>query len=573
MTTLVTGAASGLGRATALRMAERSPVALLDVNVEGARRVAEEITAQGGAARAYHCDVAVAADVRRAIGEAERALGPVDALFNNAGVSKRTPVEEITVVEWDLMMNVHARGMFLVAQTALHGMVARKKGAIVNTSSDFAVIGVSNAGAYCAAKSAIYSLTKALALEFAPFNIRVNAVGPGPDRHAHHAREPQPRGLRARGRGQRGADADGQARPARGGRRRRRFSVERPRGLHDWPACSAERRRGDVVRREVMRRRRFLMMAGASAASVSLSRVSRAQTAIPLKVGVLKQAALTDGWVAQQAGIYDKHGLKVELIEFRNGNEAIAAQRGGYVDVALAIPGSAMLAMERGFDLVLIAQNETAKAAPPDSGSMQVLADSAIKSVGDLAGKTIAVGNLNSQMHVAVMAVLQKSGVDPKSAQYLEIPFSSHFDVLRTKQIDVVATLDPWTTQMLNSGKTRVIGWQYVDSVPEQPIGCWFATGPFVSKNRDAVVRFGEAIRDAIDHMRADETRARKYVADYTGLNIDLIQNMPLNNWDYRINPTRWQQTIDMMHIYGGLQKEHQARQYFSDFLKPYITD
>ena len=97
---------------------------------------------------------------------------------------------------------------------------------------------------------------------------------------------------------------------------------------------------------------------------------------VPLKVGTLKQAALTDVWVAKQAGLFEKNGLDVGLTEFRSGNEAIAAQRGGHVDIVLSIPGTAMTANERGFDLVLLAQNETAKKEGPDAGSLVVLNDS-----------------------------------------------------------------------------------------------------------------------------------------------------------------------------------------------------
>lgn len=180
MITLITGAGSGLGRAAALRMARRSQVVLFDKNAESASSVAREIESDGGKAVAYACDVASGAQVREAVARAQREVGPVDALFNNAGISIRTPVEAIGEDEWDLMMGVHVRGMFLVAQAVLHGMTARRAGVIVNTSSDFAVIGVPGNAAYCAAKSAIYSLTKALALEFAAHGVRVNAVGPGP---------------------------------------------------------------------------------------------------------------------------------------------------------------------------------------------------------------------------------------------------------------------------------------------------------------------------------------------------------------------------------------------------------
>ena len=82
----------------------------------------------------------------------------------------------------------------------------------------------------------------------------------------------------------------------------------------------------------------------------------------PLKVGVLKMAALTNPWTAKERGMFSKQGLDVTLIEFRTGNEAVAAHRGGSVDIILSIPGTAMTAVERGFDLLAISQNEVAKA-------------------------------------------------------------------------------------------------------------------------------------------------------------------------------------------------------------------
>ena len=180
MHTLITGAASGIGKAAALRLSKRSTITIADKNADGALAVAGEINTAGGTAQAFGLDVCDPAAVQDMVASAEKGLGPIDALFNNAGINLRGPVLDITGDDWDLMLNTHARGMFLVAQNTLRGMVERKAGVIVNTSSDFAVIGVSNLGAYCAAKTAIYAMTKALALEFAPQGIRINAIGPGP---------------------------------------------------------------------------------------------------------------------------------------------------------------------------------------------------------------------------------------------------------------------------------------------------------------------------------------------------------------------------------------------------------
>lgn len=293
---------------------------------------------------------------------------------------------------------------------------------------------------------------------------------------------------------------------------------------------------------------------------------------VPLKVGTLKQSALTDVWVAKQAGLFEKNGLDVELTEFRSGNEAIAAQRGGHVDIVLSIPGTAMTANERGFDLVLLAQNETAKKQGPDSGSLVVLANSGINDVAGLAGKKIAISNLHSQYHVAVQVTLRMHGVDPAGTQFIEIPFTSQPDALKSKQIDAAATLDPWTTQLRNSGFAKVLAWNYVESLPEQPIGAWYAKAEFVQKNPDTVARFAASIRDAIEYMQADAARARNNVAAYTGLDPALLKEMPLNNWSYRIDPAKWQAVADMMHKSGELQRPHKVDEYLSDIVKPYLV-
>jgi NitT/TauT family transport system substrate-binding protein len=220
-----------------------------------------------------------------------------------------------------------------------------------------------------------------------------------------------------------------------------------------------------------------------------------------LKVGTLKVAALTDLWVAKQVGIFSKNGLDVEIIEFRSGNEAIAAQRGGHVDIVLSIPGTAMTANERGFDLVLVAQNELAHKEGPDAGALIVLKDSGMNSVADFTGKKIATSNLHSQRPVSTKVVLKKHGVDPSTVIFLEMPIASLPDALKSRQIDVAASLDPWTTQMRMSDYAKVLSWDYVEALPEQPIGGWYVKAEFARKNPDTVARFARPINARRDRI------------------------------------------------------------------------
>lgn len=177
---LVTGGASGIGAACAWRMARHMPVVIADRNGEGALAQAVTMTGSGHAAHAITLDVTDGAAVRDAVDRIEREIGPITALFSCAGINIRQCVDDITEDAWSRMMKTHVKGGFLVSQAVLRHMAPRNRGAIVFMSSDFAVMGMRNGAAYAAAKTALYSLTKSLALEFAPHNIRVNALGPGP---------------------------------------------------------------------------------------------------------------------------------------------------------------------------------------------------------------------------------------------------------------------------------------------------------------------------------------------------------------------------------------------------------
>jgi NitT/TauT family transport system substrate-binding protein len=289
-----------------------------------------------------------------------------------------------------------------------------------------------------------------------------------------------------------------------------------------------------------------------------------------LKVGILKMAALTNPWIAQQQGIFTKNGLNVQLVEFNTGNDAIAAGRSGAVNILLSIPGTAMIADERGFDLVAIFQNEVAKPQTPDSGSVQVQKDSDIHTLKDLIGKKVAVSALHSQNTVALQTLMTRQGIPLDQINWVEIPFPSQADLLRAKQVDAVATVDPYTTQLLTSGVGRVISYNYVEAEPEMPLGAWFTKSAFLKKNPDTIKRFNESIKQSIDWMNADPTRARAAVTEFTGLDPKLVANMPMIGWDYHVKLDKWQGVVDMMKASGELTKDHNATEYLAAEIKPY---
>jgi len=177
---LLTGAASGIGRATALLFArEGASVVLCDVNEAGGRTVEQEIRETGGVALFVPCDVTRAADCERAVAQAVEAHGRLDILFNNAGIIRRATVVEIDEETWDRVMQVNVKSIYLMARCAVPVLARGGGGAIVNTASGWGLAGGPRAVSYCASKGAVVLLTRAMAIDHAPQKIRVNCVCPG----------------------------------------------------------------------------------------------------------------------------------------------------------------------------------------------------------------------------------------------------------------------------------------------------------------------------------------------------------------------------------------------------------
>ncbi len=177
---LITGAASGIGQATALLFAqEGARVAVVDIDETAGQETVRTIAAVGGEALWVHADVSVAEDARRAADAVAGWRGRLDILFNNAGISNVGVLHEIPEDEWDRVMAVNVRGVYLMAKYAVPHMIAQGGGCIINMSSGAALLGLERRAAYSATKGAVLALTRAMAVDYADHHIRVNALCPG----------------------------------------------------------------------------------------------------------------------------------------------------------------------------------------------------------------------------------------------------------------------------------------------------------------------------------------------------------------------------------------------------------
>ena len=179
-TAIVTGAAQGLGEASARRFAEvGAKVALVDVKKEKGERVAADINATGGVAKFFECDLTRMPLVERLIADIDQHFGRIDVLYNNAGYSQAGTVETLPEDAWDKIFDINIKAKYMVSRFVVPIMRRGGGGSIIHQSSESGVTGSPYHPGYCASMGAVVNFTRAMALSHAPDKIRVNAIGPG----------------------------------------------------------------------------------------------------------------------------------------------------------------------------------------------------------------------------------------------------------------------------------------------------------------------------------------------------------------------------------------------------------
>jgi NitT/TauT family transport system substrate-binding protein len=275
----------------------------------------------------------------------------------------------------------------------------------------------------------------------------------------------------------------------------------------------------------------------------------------PITVGILPLSGLAPVWYGVDKGYFADEGLDVTLKVGGGGAELAPAVLNNDYQFAVGEYVSLMQARENNVKLQVVS-NLTNGADAPDQGinALLVAPDSDIKSVKDLAGKTIAVNGLGGIDDIAVRAILDKHGVDSSSVHFTEIDFPDMNAAVKSGQVDVAAQPEPFVTLGEKDGLVNLLD-PYYETLPGMPLGLVFASEKWLKDNPDLANAFDRALKRSIEASSDKEAMQQAILAN-TDTEADLLQDMALDHWDAKIDRAKLRTLGQLATKYGVLKKE-----------------
>jgi NitT/TauT family transport system substrate-binding protein len=262
--------------------------------------------------------------------------------------------------------------------------------------------------------------------------------------------------------------------------------------------------------------------------------VAQAQQKTALRVAYIPVVTWLPALVAKEDGIFEKNGLDVTFTKFPNLIN-LPGTLGKQFDLAPSTAPDLLNAVASGLNIAAVA-GETLETSANKSFQVIVKPDSGINAIKDLAGKRVAGPGVGSVMHVALLYQVAKEGGDPSTVIGLEAPFTAMFDQLKSGRVDAVEPLEPFVGQMLGAGY-KSIGDPLLAVADPVLFPFWIADADWARANRDVLKRWVASLQSGLESIQADEAKARKILATYSGLPDAVVARIPLPHYDFHITP------------------------------------
>jgi NitT/TauT family transport system substrate-binding protein len=286
-------------------------------------------------------------------------------------------------------------------------------------------------------------------------------------------------------------------------------------------------------------------VAGLAAAPEARAQAKPAATNV--RVAVMQVTNFTPLVVARDKGWFAEEGLNVTWTPVAQGAIAVEAVFGGSAEFGGGSVFEPIVARGNGLDMVFVVPNTRINPTPPDNSALLVRTKDSIQKPADLVGKKISAGLVNSINYIHMVEWLQKHKIDPKSIQFLEIPFPQQADALFQNRLDAVWAVEPFMSIMLKSGNARILAMPYQENAPGMDITALIAKESWVKQNPDTARRFKRAMERATAHLKKASKEERDgWVSKYTGVKPELVAQMTLPDFITEFNVGSLKANLDL---------------------------
>jgi NitT/TauT family transport system substrate-binding protein len=289
-------------------------------------------------------------------------------------------------------------------------------------------------------------------------------------------------------------------------------------------------------------------------ASTSTGTTSAAKPTDTLKVALYPSTDYAALYAGIKAGVFDKHGIKLDIKQVLTGSGLTAAITSGKADIGTNSPTSMSTGISNGLPVKMITVSDTI----PTEGYVEVLVkkDSDIQDYGDLAGKQVATINLQGLFHLGVLNAVKKAGGDPSSVKALAMAPTDEPQALSAGRVDAIVLQDPFVATAKKNPKFRSLGNPFAELDYKIPAGGFFASNKVVAEKGPALKRFKEALTEASKMTQADPELARAAIPTYTELKADAAAEIGLPVYETEFPDAALTQMLDQMNEFGWLKKQ-----------------
>ena len=285
----------------------------------------------------------------------------------------------------------------------------------------------------------------------------------------------------------------------------------------------------------------------AALAAAPEARAQAKPAATNVRVAVMQVTNFTPLVVARDKGWFAEEGLNVTWTPVAQGAIAVEAVFGGSAEFGGGSVFEPIVARGNGLDMVFVVPNTRINPTPPDNSALLVRTKDSIQKPADLVGKKISAGLVNSINYIHMVEWLQKHKIDPKSIQFLEIPFPQQADALFQNRLDAVWAVEPFMSIMLKSGNARILAMPYQENAPGMDITALIAKESWVKQNPDTARRFKRAMERATAYLKKASKEERDgWVSKYTGVKPELVAQMTLPDFITEFNVGSLKANLDL---------------------------